>query len=233
MMIVPMPASDETELHHRAEVHAALGEPLRLAIVDALRLSDRSPVELAAELGVASNLLAHHVDVLERAGLVERTVSHADRRRRYLRLHADRLEGALGVPRLTANSVLFVCTRNSARSQLAAALWNRLLPATALSAGTEPADRVHPKAIRAAERAGLDLGDARPRHRDEIDQSVDLVVTVCDQARESLPLHERPPIHWSIPDPATAGTQAAFDGVLRVLSGRVEALARAVEGTAA
>ncbi|MGB5757862.1 MAG: winged helix-turn-helix domain-containing protein, partial [Acidimicrobiales bacterium] len=75
----------------RAQLHRALAEPHRLEIVDELALSDRSPTELGHQLGMASNLLAHHLDVLEAAGLIERVTSTGDRRRRYLRLCRARL----------------------------------------------------------------------------------------------------------------------------------------------
>ncbi|TDB88979.1 ArsR family transcriptional regulator, partial [Actinomadura sp. KC216] len=58
------------ELDRRAAVHAALGEPARLAIVDALLLGDASPGELGAGLGAPSNLVAHHLRVLAEAGVV-------------------------------------------------------------------------------------------------------------------------------------------------------------------
>ena len=61
-------AREEHETIERAAIHAALGDAHRLAIVEALRLSDRAPSELGVALGVPSNLLAHHVDVLEGAG---------------------------------------------------------------------------------------------------------------------------------------------------------------------
>ncbi|HKX71485.1 MAG TPA: helix-turn-helix domain-containing protein, partial [Acidimicrobiales bacterium] len=76
----------QTEIDRRAAVHAALGEPLRLAIIDELSSSDRAPSDLAARFGLAGNLLAHHLHVLERVGLIERVVSAGDRRRRYVRL---------------------------------------------------------------------------------------------------------------------------------------------------
>lgn len=72
-------------------VHAALGDPSRLAIVDQLTGSDRSPQELQELLGVPSNLLAHHLDVLAAAGLIERSRSSGDGRRRYVHLVTDRL----------------------------------------------------------------------------------------------------------------------------------------------
>ena len=69
-----------------------LGEPSRLAIVDHLTGSDRSPQELQDAVGVPSNLLAHHLDVLEAAGLIERSRSSGDGRRRYVHLLHDQIE---------------------------------------------------------------------------------------------------------------------------------------------
>src|SRR6478609_11467565 len=134
-------------VERRAAVHAALGEPVRLAIVDRLGPGDASPGELAEAVGVASNLLAHHLKVLEEAGVIRRVRSEGDRRRSYVQLCledpvvwaaaqaglADRLPIGV-VPR-----VVFVCTANSARSQLAAARWNAISPVPATSAGTHPA----------------------------------------------------------------------------------------------
>jgi protein-tyrosine-phosphatase/DNA-binding HxlR family transcriptional regulator len=211
------------DLRRRAALHAALGDPARLAIVDELRTSDRSPGELAARLGLAGNLLAHHLGVLERVGLVERVVSSGDRRRRYLRLRRSELE-RLGManPPLTGRA-LFVCTRNSARSQLAAALWRRRTASPATSAGTHPAERVHPAAVAAARRAGLDLSGARPRRLHRRPAPSTLVVTVCDRAHEEL---DPPPhwLHWSVPDPVAVGTASAFAATIRHLDERIAEL---------
>ncbi len=207
----------------RAAVHAALGEPVRLAIVDDLALSDRSPKELAARFSMPTNLLAHHLDVLEDVGLIERFVSAGDRRRRYVRLVRAPL-ARLGVAApLPAGQVVFVCSHNSARSQLAAALWTARTGARAMSAGTHPADRVHPGAIAAASRAGLDLSGAAPRVFGAAGLG-DLVVTVCDQAHEELD-PEPGWWHWSLPDPAVDGRAAAFDAVITELDGRIRAVA--------
>ncbi len=209
-------------LEGRARLHAALGEPVRLAIVEDLALSDRSPKELGVRFGLASNSLAHHVDVLESVGLIERFVSAGDRRRRYLRLVSAPL-AELGVATAAPSGrVLFVCSHNSARSQLAAALWRDRTGGVASSAGTHPADRVHPGAIAAGKRAGLDLGGVSPRVLAP-GETADLVVTVCDQAHEEL--HPEPSWwHWSIPDPAEAGTAAAFDAAVADLDSRITAL---------
>jgi DNA-binding transcriptional ArsR family regulator len=73
-------------LMRRARVHSALGEPARLAIVDRLVPGDAAPGELSQEMGIATNLLAHHLRVLEDAGLINRVRSEGDRRRSYVRL---------------------------------------------------------------------------------------------------------------------------------------------------
>jgi protein-tyrosine-phosphatase len=123
---------------------------------------------------------------------------------------------------------LFVCTHNSARSQLAAMLWRAIVGEPATSAGTHPADRVHPGAVAAARRAGLALDRARPRALAETGPHPDIVVTVCDQAHEELdPDHEW--LHWSIPDPVRGGSPAAFDATVAVLRERIESLAGAGE----
>lgn len=213
------------------QVHAALADPHRLRIVDLLALSDRSPSEIAQDLDVGSNLLAHHVAILEEAGLVERLPSAGDGRRRYLRLVPQVWSGAAEeADPLVAGAVLFVCTANSARSQMAAALWNRSSEIPAESAGTHPAGAVHPFALHAAARAGLDLSRARPRSVGEITVEPDLVVTVCDLAHEELgPIGGRATtLHWSIPDPCLAGGRAAFDGALARLDARVAVLSRHV-----
>jgi len=106
----------------RVRIHAALADPGRLAIVDRLAVSDASPGELARSLGLSTNLLAHHLGVLEDAGLIVKARSEGDRRRVYVRLRPAAFTGLL-VPRpVRAPRVVFVCTHNSARSQLAAAL---------------------------------------------------------------------------------------------------------------
>ena len=209
-------------LEARARLHGALAEPHRLAIIDELAHSDRSPKELAERLGIATNLLAHHLETLESAGLVRRFVSSGDRRRRYVRLERQPLE-SLGLPTTApAGTVLFVCTHNSARSQLAAAMWTHRTGRSATSSGTHPADHVHPGAVAAAKRIGLDLGDAAPRRLDSTD-GTDLVVTVCDRAHEELsPLPDW--LHWSIPDPAASGSRSAFDQVIADLGRRIDDL---------
>ena len=138
------------ELGRRAAVHAALADPARLLITDTLADGDASPSELAGMLAMPSNLLAHHLRVLEEAGLVTRHRSEGDRRRSYLRLVPGALDTLAGVPQRAARRVLFVCTANSARSHLAAALWRQASRVPAASAGTHPADAIDPGAIDAA-----------------------------------------------------------------------------------
>jgi protein-tyrosine-phosphatase len=207
----------------RAAVHAALADPARLQIVDTLGAGDASPSELAAMLAMPSNLLAHHLHVLERAGLLMRRRSEGDGRRSYLRLIPGALDSLAVPPARTARRVLFVCTANSARSHLATALWRRASNVPAASAGTHPADAIAAGAIAAAQRHDLPLRRLRPRPISEVQQDGDLVITVCDLAHEEL--GHRPAVHWSVPDPVPAGDPASFDAVLAELSDRIEQFA--------
>jgi ArsR family transcriptional regulator, arsenate/arsenite/antimonite-responsive transcriptional repressor / arsenate reductase (thioredoxin) len=211
------------ELRRRAAVHAALSDPARLAIVDTLALGDASPSELREALGMASNLLAHHLKVLESVGLLSRHRSEADRRRTYLRLAAS-APGAL-VPTVgrPVRRVVFVCTHASARSQLAGSLWRRVSRVPAVAAGTHPAEHISPGAVDTARRHDLPLRRTRPQHLDDVRAAEDFVITVCDNAHEEL--GTLPDLHWSIPDPVRAGTPAAFDAALEDLDVRVRQLA--------
>src|ERR1700760_1787173 len=143
------------ELERRAAMHAALADAARLTITDTLADGDASPSELAALLAMPSNLLAHHLRVLESAGIITRRRSDGDRRRSYLRLVPGSLDTSAGAPARAAQRVLFVCTANSARSHLAAALWRQASAVPAASAGTHPAGAIDPGAIDAAQRHQL------------------------------------------------------------------------------
>lgn len=206
----------------RAAVYAALGDEARLRIVDILTSGDAAPSELAEALGMPSNLLAHHLKVLREVGLVSSHRSQGDGRRQYLRLREPAL--VVAPQRAFAPSrVVFVCTANSARSHLAAALWRRASHVPSTSAGTHPADRIDPGAIDVAGRHDLPLPRLRPRDLADVIGEGDLVITVCDLAHEEPGVpHE---LHWSIPDPVRVGTDAAFDTVYDEIEGRVRALA--------
>jgi protein-tyrosine-phosphatase len=218
-----------SDLARRAAVHAALADPARLAITDTLLAGDESPSELAGMLAMSSNLLAHHLRVLEQAGVITRRRSEGDRRRTYLRLLPGALDPLAAPPAGTARRVLFVCTANSARSHLAAALWRRASSIPAASAGTHPGLAIDPGAIAAAGRHRLPLPRLRPRCISEVRQDDDLVVTVCDMAREEL--GSQAAVHWSVPDPVPAGDPASFDAAVADLSGRVGRLAPRLAAT--
>jgi ArsR family transcriptional regulator, arsenate/arsenite/antimonite-responsive transcriptional repressor / arsenate reductase (thioredoxin) len=213
--------SAELDVEARARVHAALGDPARLTIVDRLAVSDASPGEIARLLDLPTNLVAHHLGVLEAAGLIRRTRSEGDRRRSYVRLVSAALSGLVH-PRLAPpGRVVFVCTHNSARSQLAAALLAARSSIATTSAGTEPAERVHPRAVEVGRRHGLDFGHARPVPVDGVIRSGDLVVSVCDNAHERL-TNPGPALHWSIPDPARIDTDAAFEATYTDIADRID-----------
>ncbi|SEJ41272.1 arsenate reductase/protein-tyrosine-phosphatase family protein [Demequina mangrovi] len=210
----------------RIAVLGALADPHRLALVDALADSDLAPGELAERSGLASSLLAHHVRVLERAGVVVRRRSDADRRRSYLALVWSPLVAAAvgardGTPETPAARVVFSCTGNSARSQMAAALLaaERIVPVA--SGGTDPAVRIHPLALDELARRGLAPVSFAPARLDEVRRDGDLVVAVCDLAYEEC----GGDVHWSVPDPAVEGTSRAFAAAFDALAPRVRRLA--------
>jgi protein-tyrosine-phosphatase/DNA-binding transcriptional ArsR family regulator len=243
-------------LLRRARSHAALGEPVRLAMVERLLLTDASPGELGAAFGLATNVLAHHLKVLQAAGLVRRVRSEGDARRAYLQLRVEDPQvasllgegpgvaasgvaaSAAGPPTPTGPGrparVLFVCTQNSARSQLAAAAWADVSRLPAASAGTHPAERVHPRAVATGRRHGLRIHPAATAGL-EAAAPGDLVVCVCDNAHEELaageavlgvPVAGR--VHWAVPDPVPVDTDEAFEHAYAEISGRVARLAHAL-----
>ncbi len=214
-------------LGRRAALHRALGDVARLAIVDALVVADTSPSQLQAELGMASNLLAHHLRVLEAAGVLRRVQSEGDRRRSYLMLVPGALDGLNPAAILTAPRIVFVCTENAARSQLAAALWADRSEVAAASAGTHPARHIHPGAVATARRHDLPLRPQTPCPLDDVLRPDDMIITVCDRAHEELPA-ALAHVHWSVADPARTGDDDAFDRALRELTERVTRLAPTV-----
>lgn len=216
--------AEQTSVDGRVAVHAALADPTRLRVVDLLSHRDASASEVGTALGVPSNLLAHHLGVLERAGLVTRHRSEGDRRRTYLCLDGPRAHLAgTTAPEVVAGRILFVCTANTARSHLAAALWRRESGIDVASAGTEPGERINPGAVDAAARHGIDLPEVSPRALDTTLTRGDVVITVCDRAHEQVGATAWG--HWSVPDPVAVGTPAAFDRAVSALSSRVRALA--------
>jgi ArsR family transcriptional regulator, arsenate/arsenite/antimonite-responsive transcriptional repressor / arsenate reductase (thioredoxin) len=216
----------ERSVEDRAALHAALGEPVRLAIADALAIGDASPGELARVMGIPSNLLAHHLGVMEAAGVVRRSRSEADRRRSYVQLTAAAFPHVTARVEPAPARVVFVCSRNSARSQLAQALWASRARLPVVSAGTRPASRIHPRTVAVAQRHGLELRSARPVHLTDVVLPEDFLVAVCDQAYEELGRAAR--LHWSVPDPVDRDDEPAFDEAFDNLDERVGRLVTAL-----
>ena len=208
-------------VYERAKVYSALGDPRRLEIVDELSLSDRTPNELIQKFEIPSALLAHHLDVLESAGLIRRIASSADKRKRFVQIVRDNLPiiPQFAIPK----SVIFVCRQNSARSQLAEALWRLHLGPNVASAGTSPAREVHPLTRKIAALHQLDVDNASPQRFEPSAINEQTIITVCDQSYEEL----KPPFrhfHWSITDPAEANTLDAFQQTIHDLSERLRSL---------
>lgn len=217
---------------NRAAVHAALADDHRLAIADALALGDKSPGNLAAALGLSSNLLAHHLRVLEAAGVVRRRQSEGDGRRSYvqLRLKNPIVAATVGPRRIERpERIVFVCTHNSARSQMAASAFAARTGFPVASAGTEPAAAVHELAVRTLAKKRIPLAIGGPAHVSDVVRAGDLVVAVCDNAYEDLAdAAHAPSLHWSIPDPARHTTRKPFRKALATMNPKIDRLAEAL-----
>jgi protein-tyrosine-phosphatase len=142
---------------------------------------------------------------------------------------------------ITANiRVLFLCTGNSARSQMAEALLRAHggPRAHAVSAGSHPKD-LHPNAVRVMAEHGIDLRAQRSKHLSiYTGQRFDYVISLCDKVREVCPEFPGHPelVHWSIPDPAATGTTdaatyPAFQATAAELHTRIRFLLRARAST--
>jgi protein-tyrosine-phosphatase len=195
--------------------------PLRWRLLGELARSDRPVHELTALLGQPQNLVSYHLGLLRKASLITARRSAADGRDTYYAVDLERIGhlladagGALhpGL-RLTPppspssrGTLLFLCTGNSSRSQMAEALVRHTTAGAvrAFSAGSHPKP-VHPSAVAVMAEHGIDLTGARPKHLSEFaDRRFDRVVTLCDRVREvcpEFPGHPQP-VHWSMPDPA-------------------------------
>jgi arsenate reductase len=135
-------------------------------------------------------------------------------------------------PAPRAFRVLFLCTGNSARSQIAEAILNRLGRGrfVAESAGSHPVARVNPFAIEALRDAGIEWAGHPPRGMEGLEtQAWDFVITVCDKARESCPVFPGQPVlaHWGMPDPAAvegddARKRAAFFDTVTLATRRID-----------
>jgi ArsR family transcriptional regulator, arsenate/arsenite/antimonite-responsive transcriptional repressor / arsenate reductase (thioredoxin) len=200
-----------------AFLHAA-AHPLRWRLLTELARCDRQVHELTALLGQSQNLVSYHLAKLRKAELVAARRSTADGRDTYYRLDlarcADLLAAAGGTlhpglhltrpepPATVRATVLFLCTGNSSRSQMAEAILRHRSTATAFSAGSKPKP-VHPYAVTALAERGIDITGARSKHLDEFrDRRFDYVITLCDRVREVCPSFPGEAAHWSIPDPA-------------------------------
>lgn len=206
--------------------HRALSDPTRLGIAQALLTRDLSPGEIGEQWQLSTSLAAHHIGVLITAGLIVRRRSEHDARKSYLSLRRDSpgvstLVGVGVVPLPAPPRVAFVCTRNSARSKLAAAYWRRVSRIGAVDAGTAPASAPHPMTLRVAERRGLPID---PTTRDVAALTGDdLVIVVCDRAYEQW-RPGVPRLHWSVPDPVASSASSALEAACDDLQARVTAL---------
>jgi protein-tyrosine-phosphatase len=200
---------------------------VRWRLLEALVESDRAVWELTQLVDEPQSLVSYHLRQLRDGGLVSARRSSADGRDSYyaadlvrcreqLRAVGGALHpGLLLVPpaaperRSGRQRVLFLCTGNSARSQIAEALVNSMSGGAieAASAGSNPRP-LHANAVRVLRRRGIDISGNRTKHLDEfVAQRFDIVITLCDRVREVCPEFPSHPrlVHWSVPDPAREG----------------------------
>jgi protein-tyrosine-phosphatase len=204
------------------------GHPLRWRLLAELARSDRMVHELTGLVGEPQNLVSYHLGKLRDGRLVSARRSSADRRDTYYTVDLARVGGLLSATggalhpglRLTRASpdgaapgavkpvrVLFLCTGNSARSQMAEALAIARSGGVirAYSAGSQPKP-IHPNAVRVMrDEYGLDLSAQVSKHLDAFaGQRFDWVISLCDRVREVCPPFPGRPetIHWSIANPA-------------------------------
>lgn len=218
-------ASGDHEHTHPPEFLRLAGHPLRWRLLTELSHSDRQVHELTELIGRPQNLVSYHLGRLRKAQLVRMRRSSADARDAYYSINLLRCgellsrAGSLLHPALqpvfadlpTAHTpfrkvrALFLCTGNSARSQMAEALIQHLAPEVeAFSAGSQP-KMLHPNAIRVLAERGIDLRGRRAKHVAEfLAEKFDFVITLCDRVREICPEFPAQPelIHWSIADPS-------------------------------
>ena len=232
------PASGEPPPFVRLASH-----PVRWRLLQQLVRSDRAVSELTTLVDEPQSLVSYHLRQLREGGLVSARRSSADGRdsyytidlvacRRALQTAGAALHPALGVaadPPARAPTerpgrrprVLFLCTGNSARSQIAEALLVRMSAGAieARSAGSHPKP-LHPNAVRVLRDRGIDIAANRSKHLDEfVSERFDGVITLCDRVREVCPEFPSHPelVHWSIPDPALAGStnRASYPAFVR------------------
>ena len=228
-----------------AEFLALLGHPLRWRLLGELARSDRMVHELTGLVGQPQNLVSYHLAKLRDARLVSARRSSADRRDAYYTADLTRVGELLSAAggalhpglRLTpppspaparhALRVLFLCTGNSSRSQMAEALARARSGGTveACSAGSHPKP-LHPTAVRVMrDEHGIDLTGQVSKHLDVLaDRRFDWVITLCDRVREVCPELPGQPeaIHWSIPDPAVDDAEDAADQAFRATATELE-----------
>ncbi|MFI5908605.1 ArsR family transcriptional regulator [Dactylosporangium sp. NPDC051541] len=232
---------------------AAAGHPVRWRLLGALAGSDRQVHELTAAVGERQSLVSYHLGVLRSAELVRTRRSAADGRDVYYRLDLVRCGQLLAVaggslhPALRYRApgaaavagparVLFLCTGNSSRSQMAEALLRSRSGGVvvACSAGSRPKP-VHPDAVAVMAARGVDLRAARSKHLDVFSgERFDRVITLCDRVREVCPEFPGRPVaaHWSMADPsAEPDGRAAFERTADELTERIEHLLHTLEGS--
>ena len=226
-----------------------MADPVRWQLLQSLAHSDRRVGELVVQTAKPQNLVSYHLGELRKAGLVSARRSSADGRDVYYRVDLGRCRellrtAGIGIHpalelsfapsahqasgRRSRPTVLFLCTGNSARSQMAAGLVHHRTSGAirARSAGSHPKP-LNEHAVRAMAARGIDIAGNGPTHFDRFARTrFDRVITLCDKVREVCPEFPGRPVtsHWSIPDPAVASEESAFERTAEEIEERVDLL---------
>jgi ArsR family transcriptional regulator, arsenate/arsenite/antimonite-responsive transcriptional repressor / arsenate reductase (thioredoxin) len=229
------------------------GHPVRWRLMGELARSDKRVRELVRLLGQPQNLVSYHLSRLRAAGLVDARRSTFDARDAYYHLDLANCTDSLAATGLALHPglrlaavpaaapgrpcrMLFMCTGNSARSPVAEALLRQRADQIEVASAGSRLKPLHPNAVRVLREYGIELAGRSPQHLSVFErQPFDYVVTLCDRVREVCPEFPGPAerVHWSIPDPATAGgtdqeTYPAFQAMAAELQTRIGFLLAAV-----
>lgn len=242
----------DASLNDAAAFFRILGDATRLAVIARLARSDERVIGLSTAIKQPPETVAAALADLQTAGLVAARASDVHPGEIYYHLDLEQMQkqylaaGRLIHPALAPATtdvqeepvqrakprVLFLCTHNSARSQMAEGLLRAFSHGAieAFSAGSHPGE-VHPLAIETMDKMNVDIRNQRSKHFDEfLGQHFDVVITVCDRAREVCPVfpEAKEMIHWSIPDPAAFEDETerrrAFHQAATILATRIRYL---------
>lgn len=227
-------------MNHSPEILSTLANDMRWRLIQVLLLSDHRVSELVTITGQPKNLVFYHLKALRKMGIVSTRRSDADRRDTYYSLNWKRLQALLDEvglalrptgPQRDDLRILFVCTHNNARSQMAQGIMHHLSNGTVhvCSAGCQPT-QIHPDAIRTMDNLNIDIRSQFSQGFKAVgDVPFDYVISLCDKARNACTKYRSDGVklHWGYADPTAifdpTERAAAFESLAHHLYDRIQA----------